>query len=109
MPKQGPHQAQDHEFQEVQAVETPAGQNLELDDLMQVKLVISADLGTSQMSVRDLVDLKEGSIVPLSKLAGELTDVLLNELPLARGEIVVIGDSLHVRITEIIGVSDVTS
>jgi len=41
--------------------------------------------------------------VQLSKLAGEMTDIYLNGLPLARGEVVVIGDTLHVRIGEIVG------
>jgi len=57
------------------------------------------------MLVREVLDLKQGSIVPLDKLAGEMTDIYVNGIPLAKGEVVVIGDSLHVRVGEILGVA----
>ncbi|MBM3290634.1 MAG: flagellar motor switch protein FliN, partial [Candidatus Hydrogenedentes bacterium] len=60
-------------------------------------------LGACTMLVRDVLALQRGSVVQLSKLAGEMTDIYLNGLPLARGEVVVIGDTLHVRIGEIVG------
>jgi len=81
----------------------PPGAHLKLDDLKRVKLTVSADLGGCPMLVRDVLALQRGSVVQLSKLAGEMTDIYLNGLPLARGEVVVIGDTLHVRIGEIIG------
>jgi flagellar motor switch protein FliN/FliY len=98
-----PHIAEEHVFQEIEPVAAPPGAHLKLDDLKQVKLTVSADLGSSSMLVRDVLELQRGSIVQLSKLAGEMTDIYVNGLPLARGEVVVIGDTLHVRIGEIVG------
>ena len=77
--------------------------HLELDDLMNVKMQITADLGQSTMKVREIIALRTGSIVVLDKMAGELTDIRVNGLTLARGEVVVISDTLHVRMSEIVG------
>lgn len=82
--------------------EFSAFDSLTLDDLKNVRLSIEADLGHAPMKVRDVVALKVGSIVTLNKMAGELTDICVNGLPLARGEVVVINDSLHVRMSEIL-------
>jgi len=96
-------QAEDHTFAEIEPIAAPPGAHLKLDDLKRVKLTVSADLGACNMLVREVLDLQRGSVVQLSKLAGEMTDIYLNGLPLARGEVVVIGDTLHVRIGEIVG------
>jgi flagellar motor switch protein FliN/FliY len=81
--------------------------HLELSDLKDVLLQISTDLGVSKMNVKEILDLKVGSIIALNKMAGEMTDILINKLPMARGEVVVLGETLHVRISEIIGVSEI--
>lgn len=100
-------EAQDHDFQEiVESQDSPESSHLVLNDLRNVPLRITASLGQTPMYVRDVLDLKKGSIIPLDKMAGELTDLFVNGLHLARGEVVVIGDSLHVRISEIVNVGD---
>jgi len=106
---------EDQEFLDAQQALQEAGfdeevydvMHLELGDIADVLLNISADLGVSQMDVKEILELKVGSIIPLDKMAGEMTDVLLNNLPMARGEVVVIGETLHVRISEIIGVNEI--
>ena len=80
--------------------------NLDLEDILQIPLRVSATLGHAVMRVREILELKEGSIVTLDKLAGEMTDISVNDLLLARGEVVVIGNALHVRLAEIVGVSE---
>lgn len=80
--------------------------HLAIEDLEGVRLEITADLGSSTMLVREILELQKGSIITLSKLAGEMSDVFVNGLPLARGEVVVIGDTLHVRVGEIIGMEE---
>jgi len=97
--------AREHEFAEMQPGET-GSQLLELADLDDVKLSVSVSLGESRMLVREILDLKVGSIVYLDKMAGELADISANGLPLAKGEIVVIGDALHVRLADINGVQE---
>ena len=102
------HEAYDAEFPDVVAMD-PDGESyghLNLEDLHQVTIPLTADLGRTRMTVRDVLDLKVGSIVSLDKVAGEMTDVRLNDLLIARGEVVVIGDSLNVRLSEITGVSE---
>ena len=101
------HQAEDHEFAEVEYTgEELGGHTLNFDDLSPVPLHVSADLGKTGMLVRDILDLKVGSIVSLDKMAGEMTDVYVNGLHIARGEVVVIADALHIRLAEIIGVNE---
>jgi flagellar motor switch protein FliN/FliY len=82
--------------------------HLAIEDLEDVRLEITADLGSCTMLVREILELQKGSIITLSKLAGEMSDVFVNGLPLARGEVVVIGDTLHVRVGEIIGLEEKT-
>ncbi len=87
----------------------PAGavqERVVLRDLAQVKLEISADLGQCHMLVRDVLGLRKGSVVPLNKLAGEMADIHVNGIPLAKGEVMVMGDSLQLRIAEIIGATE---
>ncbi len=92
-----------HTFEEIVESGTEPEDFLTIDDLRNVHLSITAELGRCRMLVRDILDLHRGSVIQLDKLAGEMTDVLVNGLPLAKGEIVVIGDALHVRIGEITG------
>ena len=103
MDKAPPRTASEHTFEEIVPAAGPPQQHLAIEDLDKVHLNISADLGSCLMLVRDVLELKRGSVIQLSKLAGEMTDIHVNGLPLARGEVVVIGDMLHVRIGEIIG------
>lgn len=103
MDKSQPRHAADHTFEEIVPAPVTSPERLVIEDLNYVKLSITADLGTSDMLVRDVLELKRGSVIQLSKLAGEMTDIYVNGLPLARGEVVVIGDALHVRIGEIVG------
>ena len=79
-----------------------ATDRLVLEDVRNVRFRVSADLGESTMKVRDILALRVGSVVGLNTMAGELTDIRVNGLKLARGEVVVINDTLHVRISEII-------
>lgn len=95
--------ARDHTFEEIVPRTGLPQRRLLVDDLKSVRLQITADLGSCRMLVREVLDLKRGSVVQLNKLAGEMTDIYINGLPLARGEVVVIGDSLHVRVGELVG------
>ena len=98
-----PGEAANHEFTEIgQGVAQP-DDTLEVNDLGRVRMEVTADLGSCQLSVREVLELTRGSLVALDKLAGEMTELRVNGLALARGEVVVIGDVLHVRIGEIVG------
>lgn len=77
-----------------------------LDLLLDVPLNVTVELGRTRMSVRQLLALSSGSIVELSKLAGESLDVLVNGKPVARGEAVTVKEKFGVRLTEIVSPSE---
>jgi flagellar motor switch protein FliN/FliY len=72
-----------------------------LNVLMDVNLRISVEVGRTRMMVRDLLKLGPGSVIELDKLTNEPVDILVNDKPFARGEIVIVEDNFGVRITEI--------
>ena len=65
-----------------------------------VKLIV--EVGGTKISIRDLLKLTEGSVVELERLAGELLDISVNGTLVARGEIVLVGERLGIRVSEII-------
>jgi flagellar motor switch protein FliN/FliY len=73
-----------------------------LDMLMDVPLKITVELGRTRMSLRQTLDLVQGSVIELDRLAGDPVDVFVNERLLAKGEVVVVDDKFAVRITELI-------
>jgi len=76
--------------------------NGNVDVLMNVPLRLTAELGTCTLLVADVLKLGTGSIVALDRLAGEPVDLLINDRPIARGEIVALDENLGVRIVELI-------
>ena len=74
----------------------------EIEFLYDVDLELSVVLGNSQMLIRDLLQLKAGSVVELEKLAGESLDVMINDKVIARGEAVVVNEKFGIRLTEVI-------
>jgi flagellar motor switch protein FliN/FliY len=73
-----------------------------LDMLHDVEMEVSAELGRTRMSVRELLSLIPGAIVELDRAAGSPADLLVNGRLIARGEVVVIDENFGIRITEII-------
>jgi flagellar motor switch protein FliN len=96
------HAPESEEFAEHE----PPEDHLALEELGKVKLTLSAELGRTTMLVREVLELKRGNVVELDKLAGEMTDININGIPFAHGEVVVLGDNLHVRLAEIFGLPD---
>ena len=77
-------QPRDSEMTEELEPAVTASEQLTLRDLSRVKLAITADLGECALMVREVLELTEGSIIPLNKLAGEMANVSVNNIPLAR-------------------------
>jgi len=84
--------------------QTPNAQDggIPLAALQDVELDIRIELGRTQLMLDDVVKLKEGSVVPLDKLAGDPVDVLVNGRLIARGEVLVLNDNFCVRVAEIL-------
>jgi flagellar motor switch protein FliN len=81
-----------------------AGNNLEL--LMDVPLQVTVELGRTMKMVKEVLALGPGSVLELDKLAGEPVDILVNEKPIAKGEVVVIDENFGIRVTEILAAKD---
>jgi flagellar motor switch protein FliN/FliY len=71
--------------------------------LLDVNVPISIQLGRTKMTIRELINLKSGTLVKLRRMAGEPMDVLVRNKLLAKGEITVVDDRLSVRIGQIYG------
>ncbi len=74
----------------------------DIEFLYDVELELSVVLGTTRMLIRELLALKTGSVVELSKLAGESLDVVINDKVIARGEAVVVNEKFGIRLTEVV-------
>ena len=99
-------EAQDQDFREELLPLQESPEHLAVEDVGNITMHVTANLGKCAMLVRDVLALRNGSVLQLDKLAGEMADISVNGVPLARGEVVVLGDSLSVRIAEILGLSD---
>jgi len=84
----------------VKATGNPLPRNL--DFLLDVTLQVSVEVGRTRMTIQDLLQLGQGSVIELTKLAGEPLDIYINERPIARGEAVIVNEKFGVRITDII-------
>jgi len=72
-----------------------------LDMILDIAMPLTVELGRTKMLIRDILALGPGSVIELDKLAGEPVDLLVNERPIAKGEVVVIDENFGVRLTQI--------
>lgn len=83
-----------------------AGDAQNLDFLLDIPLEVTVELGRTKMIINNLLQLTQGSVVELSKAAGELVEIYVNNKLLGKGEVIVVNDRFGVRITEIISQAD---
>ncbi|WP_165079420.1 MULTISPECIES: flagellar motor switch protein FliN [unclassified Desulfovibrio] len=98
-------QAQDAHFQDMTEMSRQPRDNKlkrELDFILDIPLDVSAELGRTRLLINELLQLGQGSVVELNKLAGEPLEVYVNGKLVARGEAVVINEKFGVRLTDII-------
>lgn len=93
--------ASDQVFKPLQDNAQRAAAN-ELDIIMDIPVRLSVELGRTRITIKQLLDLAQGSVVELDGLAGEPMDILINGYLIAQGEVVVLDDKYGIRITEII-------
>ena len=95
--------AQDSEAQNsVEELEEQGQGEMNLDFILDIPLELSVELGKTKMLVNDLLQLGQGSIIELNKLAGESLEVYINHKLIARGEVVVVNEKFGVRLTDVI-------
>jgi flagellar motor switch protein FliN/FliY len=75
---------------------------VKLDFILDIPIEVTVELGRTKMLVNELLKLGQGSVVELSKLAGETLEILANQKLIARGEVVVVNEKYGVRLTEVI-------
>src|SRR5690606_23445831 len=73
-----------------------------LDFILDIPLKVSVELGRAKVVIKDLLQLGQGSVLELDKLAGEPLEVLVNGKLVARGEVVVVNEKFGIRLTDII-------
>lgn len=73
-----------------------------LDFILDIPLQVTVELGRTKMLVKDILQLSQGAVVELSKLAGEPLDIFVNSKLVARGEAVVVNEKFGVRLVDIV-------
>lgn len=74
----------------------------EMHQYLDIPLTVHSELGRTQITVREVLKLKEGSVITLDKLVGEPIEIYVNDLLTARGETVVVNERFGIRVTDVI-------
>ena len=77
-----------------------------LDVILDIPVTIAMEIGRTTISIRNLLQLNQGSVVELDRLAGEPMDVLVNGTLIAHGEVVVVNDKFGIRLTDVISAAE---
>ncbi len=97
------------QFQELESesAATMAGDSdSSLDGILDIPVTISMEIGRTHINIRNLLQLNQGSVVELDRLAGEPMDVLVNGTLIAQGEVVVVNEKFGIRLTDVISPSE---
>ncbi len=81
---------------------TESGTASRLGMLSSVKLKMTVEVGRTQITIEELLRLSEGAVVELDRMAGDPLDILVNGTPIAKGEVVVVGERFGIRFGDII-------
>lgn len=80
----------------------PVGEVKNLEFLLDIPLQISVEVGRTRILIKELLEMQEGSVVELDKLAGEPLDVYVNSRLIARGEAVLVNEKFGIRLTDVV-------
>jgi len=79
---------------------------VKMDAILDVPVTVSMEIGRTNLNIRNLLQLNQGSVVELDRLAGEPMDVLVNGTLIAKGEVVVVNEKFGIRLTDIVSPAD---
>lgn len=84
------------------------GTNLspELDVILDIPVTVSMEVGNTEITIRNLLQLNQGSVIELDRMAGEPLDVLVNGTLIAHGEVVVVNEKFGIRLTDVVSPSE---
>ncbi|HUX29434.1 MAG TPA: flagellar motor switch protein FliN [Thiobacillus sp.] len=89
-------------FKELSGATASGGVGQDIDFILDIPVLLTVELGRTKITIKNLLQLAQGSVVELDGLAGEPMDVLVNGCLIAQGEVVVVNDKFGVRLTDII-------
>lgn len=89
---------------EPESIANPDGPNI--DVILDIPVTLSMEVGSTEISIRNLLQLNQGSVIELDRLAGEALDVYVNGTLIAHGEVVVVNEKFGIRLTDIISPSE---
>ncbi|MBF0470759.1 MAG: flagellar motor switch protein FliN [Gammaproteobacteria bacterium] len=81
---------------------SPAPEDVKLDVILDIPVTIAMEIGRTNITIRNLLQLNQGSVVELDRLAGEPLDVMVNGTLIAHGEVVVVNEKYGIRLTDVI-------
>lgn len=99
-------QKQSDSSQEISTERRKADGSPDLDVILDIPVRISMEVGSTAITIRNLLQLNQGSVIELDRLAGEPLDVLVNGTLIAHGEVVVVNDKFGIRMTDVISPSE---
>ena len=83
-------------------VSSGSGEDINLDVILDIPVTISMEIGSTKINIRNLLQLNQGSVVELDRMAGEPLDVVVNGTLIAHGEVVVVNEKFGIRMTDVI-------
>jgi len=78
----------------------------ELDVILDIPVTVSMEVGNTEITIRNLLQLNQGSVIELDRMAGEPLDVLVNGTLIAHGEVVVVNEKFGIRLTDVVSPSE---
>ena len=94
------------QFGQLQNEGTPNTDEVNLNVILDIPVTLSVEIGRTRQTIRNLLQLNQGSVVELDRLAGEPMDVLVNGTLIAHGEIVVVNEKFGIRFTDVISAAE---
>lgn len=104
--EEGSHAIDLEEFDDPKASSPAFEGRPDLDVILDIPVSISMEVGRTSITIRNLLQLNQGSVIELDRLAGEPLDVLVNGTLIAHGEVVVVNEKFGIRMTDVISPSE---
>ncbi len=86
--------------------EGPGMEQANMDVILEIPVTLSMEVGRTNISIRNLLHLNQGSVVELDRIAGEPLDILVNGTLIAHGEVVIVNEKYGIRLTDVISASE---
>lgn len=106
----GKDEVSNAEFGNMSNIETPAAsaeeQQRNLEMIYDIPVTVTAEMGSSVVSIKDLLNFSPGSVVELDRLAGESIDLLVNGVLIGKGDVVIVNENFGIRVTEIVCIEE---